>query len=189
MPPKPNPPALDPTTSELIRSKARQVVRCCHLSSSELPDVEQDLTLHVWRRLDRFDPTKTEREAFVRMLVAHATASALRGRRSRSKKAAQPLDWALRVGACDPVDPKAWPGPQQERALALDVEEILATLPHRLRRVARAVSGGSITEAARQLKMSRAAVYRRLEELRAAFVAAGFEEFCTPARTLRRRRG
>jgi DNA-directed RNA polymerase specialized sigma24 family protein len=107
------------------------------------------------------------------MLVGHAAATALRGRRCRARQATRPLEAALPAG--EPVDPRA--GPERATALTLDVEVVLAAVPPDLRRVARAVGTRSVAEAARHLGMPRPTLYRRLRELRAAFEAAGFGEF------------
>lgn len=188
MPPAAATATLDPTTRELIRRKAHQVVRRGGFSPSDLADVEQDLTLHVWDRLGRFDPARAEREVFVRMLVGHAAATALRGRRRRSRPAELPLAAAVAGGDAEPVDPRSWPGPRDARVRVLDVGAVLAALPADLRRVARALSTRSIAAAARHLGISRAALYRRLGHLRAAFLAAGFEGLAAAARRTRRPR-
>jgi hypothetical protein len=198
MPPTPNrsdtASTIDLETNELIRGKARQVAARLKLPSTDLPDLEQDLALHVWARLGRYDPARRDQAVFTRMLVGHAAATVFRGRERRVRRAPESLDALLRAaqspgGPDEPAETRAWPEPQRRHALALDVAAVLAALPRPLRRVAEALKTRSVAAAARRLRMSRAAVYRRLAELRAAFAAAGLDEFCAPARTPRARRG
>jgi DNA-directed RNA polymerase specialized sigma24 family protein len=190
-PPRQPPRALDPATGDLIRAKARQVAHRAGLTRSDLPDLEQDIALHVWQRLGRFDPAKADRGPFLRMLVAHAVATALRGRVRRARRAPAALDAALRAGGGGPAEPadRGASRRAEEAALALDVAAVLASLPPRLRRVAESLQARSVAAAARELGLTRAAVYRRLGELRAAFAAAGLGESCGRARTPRPRPG
>jgi hypothetical protein len=109
------------------------------------------------------------------MLVAHAVSTVLRGRARRARRAPASLEAALRQpgGRSDePLDPGS-SRRQEKVALALDVAAVLAVLPRRLRRVADALKTHSVAAAARHLRLSRAAVYRRLAELRVAFTRAG----------------
>jgi DNA-directed RNA polymerase specialized sigma24 family protein len=188
---KPSAPTpLDDATRELIRGKANQIAHRIGLPRTDLPDLEQDLAIHIWTRLDHFDPQRNpDRAAFARMLVAHAAATVFRDQVRRLRHAPASLDALLQAGLPEPLDPRAWPGPEEVSGAALDVPAVLASLSPKLRRVARVLQTHSVTAAARRLKMSRPAVYRRLAELRAALAATGLEEFCPPARTVRARRG
>jgi hypothetical protein len=155
------------------------VAQLAGLTSTEVPDISQDIVAHVWSRLGRFDPTKTDDPAvFVRMLVAHATATILRGRVRLACRAPASLEAVLRHAGdrpLEPIDPHA-PRRQQQTALALDVEVILGRLPRQLRRVARSLQTRSVSATARHLRMSRTEVYRRLAELREAFAEAGLDK-------------
>ncbi|HYH63973.1 MAG TPA: hypothetical protein VD866_04675 [Urbifossiella sp.] len=169
-PPSP-PPSLDPATRDRIRIKARQVVARCWLRAADRDDVEQDLAAHVWPRLARHDPARADREVFVRMLVARAAATVIRRRWAR--RVTDPLATALMLGEGDAPDPRSWPAREQAAARALDVAAVLAALPPRLRRTARAVAGGTVASAARRLRLTRPAVYAQLAEMRGYFAAAG----------------
>jgi hypothetical protein len=185
----PAPDTIDDATSELIRGKARQLAHRIRLPRTDLADLEQDLALHVWSRLGHYDPERQpDRAAFIRMLVGHAAASVLRGRVRRTRHAPESLDALLRAalaphGPDEPADRRAWPHPERAHVLALDVAAVLATLPRPLRRVAEALRTHSVAAAARRLRISRAAVYRHLAEVREAFVAAGLGEFSPGADT------
>lgn len=170
---------LDDATRETIRIKACQVAQRVGLTRSDRPDLEQDITLHVWRRLGRFDPAKTDDSAvFVRMLVAHAVATVLRGCVRLARRAPASLEAALRHAADRPLEPLDHHSPRREQqtALSLDVKVVLARLPRQLQRVARSLQTRSISATARHLRVSRTEVYRRLAELREAFAQAGLDE-------------
>jgi RNA polymerase sigma-70 factor (ECF subfamily) len=183
--PSPTTPCLDPQTRELIREKARQIVSRSGFSSADVDDIEHDIAIQVLRRLPKFDPAKADGARFVRLLLAHAVSTVLRDRRRQKRRVPVPLDAVVRkVGqrAGEPVDAESGAA-IEELTLTLDVAEVLATLPRKLRRVAETLKTHSVTAAARRLKLSRTAVYRRLAELREAFAAAGLEEFPLGART------
>jgi RNA polymerase sigma factor (sigma-70 family) len=184
-------PVLDEATQEQIRAKARQITRRPGISSADRGDLENDLTLHILARLSRFDPTKAKYARFVRILLAHAVATVLRDRRRRKRRASISLEGLIRkVGdqANELVDPLSLTA-AEEQAEELDVAEVLASLPPRLRRVAKALKTHSVTAAAKRLRMSRTTLYSRLAELRAIFAAAGLEDSCSDRRTVRARRG
>ncbi|HYH67803.1 MAG TPA: hypothetical protein VD866_24110 [Urbifossiella sp.] len=170
-PAAPPPPALDPAVAALVRIKARQVAARCGLPTADRDDAEQDVALHVWPRLGRFDPELADAGAFARMLVARAVATVLRRRRAR--RATDLLATAVRLGEGDVPDPRSWPAREQAAAQALAVAAVVAALPPRLRRTARAVAGGTVASAARRLGLPRRAVYAHLAEMRGHFVAAG----------------
>lgn len=179
---------LDDATRELVRAKARQIVRGPGFVPADADDLEQDIATHVWARLERFDPSRADRAVFVRMLVAHATATALRDQKRRVRKAPPALARAL-LGGNDPAEPVDPGAARREAAtaLALDVAGVLEALPKKHRRVAKALKTHSVTAAARHLGVSRAAVYATLKDLRRAFEDAGLEQFATRRRTPRKR--
>ncbi len=170
-------PLLDATVSESIRLKAHRLVRRAGLPWTDGPDVAQDMTLHVWTRLSRYEPTRASPDAFVRMLVAHAAFTVLRDRlRIRRRAPASLASLAKDPGGqpSEPADPSA--RSLEDVTLAIDVAAVLSRLPLRLRRVAEALKTSPVTVAARRLGLSRAEVYRRLAALRSAFEIAGLGE-------------
>ncbi|HSQ58006.1 MAG TPA: sigma-70 family RNA polymerase sigma factor [Gemmata sp.] len=168
------------STKNTIRHRAKQIVRRLQLPRSDRSDVEQDISVHVWKRLGRFDPTKSDdHAAFVRMLVAHAVSTVLRDRARRCKRAPRSLEEALRRSvqlAAEPLDPRStsW---ETETALAIDIEAVLTGLAPKHRRVAEALKSMTVAAAARHLGLSRSEVYRRLAALRTAFEAVGLVKF------------
>jgi DNA-directed RNA polymerase specialized sigma24 family protein len=170
---------LDDAICESIRLKAMAISHGAGLTRSDVPDLEQDIALHVWQRLNQFDPAKAEAGVFTRMLVAHATATVLRGQRRRLCRAPRSLEAVLRQtgGDTDELTDLDSSKRKEASALALDVAAVLAKLPRQLRRVAKSLRARSITEAAKHLGISRATMYCRLEELRQAFVAADLENY------------
>jgi hypothetical protein len=110
------------------------------------------------------------------MLVGHAAATVFRDQLRRLRHSPVSLDALLRAGMPEPPDPHPGPGPEETHGGALDVPALLAALPPKLRRVAEALKSGSVTVAARRLGLSRQAVYRRLEHIRAVLVGAGLED-------------
>lgn len=171
-------PVFDAAIRSAIHVKARQIVRRARLTPSDLLDLEQDIALHVWQRLGRYDSAKADPGRFTRMLIGHAVATALRDHKRRMDRAPASLNAMLEHPDDRPLEPLD-PGlsrREEDQARAFDVAAVLATLPPTLREVARALQTQSVTATARQLGLSRREIYRRLGALRRAFLQAGLEQ-------------
>jgi RNA polymerase sigma factor (sigma-70 family) len=64
----------------LIRVKARQLVRRPEFTTCEVQDLEQELTLHILSRLDRFDPDRGSLNTYCARIVNTAIAMLIRER-------------------------------------------------------------------------------------------------------------
>lgn len=153
---------IDPVTAALIRRKAAQLAWCAGPGAADRDDIEQDLTIEVLTRLPDFDPERAGRDAFVRMVLAHAAADWLRRWNRRPVPVpVAPTDTVPDPRAVDPADAAA-------------VAEILAGLPEDLRAVTNLMPTETVAAIARALGISRSTAHRRVRELRARFEQAGF---------------
>lgn len=64
----------------LIRVKARQLVRRPEFTACEVEDLEQELSLHILTRLDRFDPSRGSINTYFARVVDTAIAMLIRER-------------------------------------------------------------------------------------------------------------
>ena len=86
--PTTTPEPLDNYALQLIRRKARKLIKKNCFSRSDLEDIEQELTLAVLERWDRYDPAKMQPHSFVTMVVDHKAIDLLRSHGRRKEQAA-----------------------------------------------------------------------------------------------------
>jgi hypothetical protein len=76
---------IDPVAQDIIRRKAHKLMRRGGFSSSDLPDLEQDLSLHLLQRMSAFDPRRGDWTAFVAAVVTAWGANLLRTRHAAKR--------------------------------------------------------------------------------------------------------
>jgi RNA polymerase sigma factor (sigma-70 family) len=126
-------------------------------------DLVQEGLISVWTALDRFDISRASLRTFVERVVSNKIGSVLR--RARTGKRTQPATYRSLV--------------ESQRyfvsiELHLDLVRVLKTLGHQEQNVARLLEDHRPAEIARELRISRPAVYRCMDRIREAFAEAGF---------------
>jgi len=170
--------AIDECATTLIRIKARQLVGRFGFTKSDQEDIEQDLALHVLRKLGCFDPRRGSPNTFVDRIVQRRIISILRRRYAQRAdyRRTVPLDEALRDadhGKCEPVDERA---PHADaRDTAVDLAETIESLDVEARELCRLLMQESVAEAARRLALTRAQVRTRIARIRRQFGDAGLD--------------
>ena len=178
----------------LIRSKARQVVGKAGLTNSDRADIEQELWLDLLKRWPKFRPQRARSSTFIARVVDHKVAMILRARMT-AKRAPAHNGHSLDLCCQDPdgqTVPRAalldgqihsrrtgcYSRSLEDRlALKTDVACVLATLPVGQQQLCRQLMAHSISKIARDGNVSRAAVYRAVEELRTKFAEEGMQDF------------
>jgi DNA-directed RNA polymerase specialized sigma24 family protein len=163
---------LDPHIVAVIGREVKKLIGRYGFTASDVPDIEQELHLKVWRSLKGLDEAILE--AAVCQIVKHAMIDLLR----RQERACR--DWRVELfstnafasDADDPEDdlahildlehelqsgfglPPSW---HKRRGEAADLADALVVLPDDLRELALALYrfGGNLSEAARSLAHSR----------------------------------
>jgi RNA polymerase sigma-70 factor (ECF subfamily) len=128
-------------------------------SISDRDDIEQELRLHLLRRLAKFDPDIAPWNAFVQTLLERhaATLVAQRRRKTRSKPKSR---------RCE--------GSHESRIdIALDTATVLAGLPPKTRRLCERLKRDSVAEVARQMGVPRSTLRSRIQRLRERFQMSG----------------
>ncbi len=185
---------LGAEAQRIIRTKARQLIRTPWFATSEREDVQQELTLHVLRHIEKFDSKKGRLAAFIQQIVESHSAMLLRDRK-RAKRApgfyARSIE-TLREGVTD--DPVSGSGAvseadarrrlglpdadsQESLELRAAIARVIAGLPSDLADVWDRLVRGNVASTARELGISRRQVRNALEEIRRRFAAAGLDEF------------
>ncbi len=179
----------DSAAKEIIRRKAGCLMRRGGFSPSDLPDLEQELWMHLLKKMPTFDSGKAGWAAFVTAVVTAWGANLLRARfaaRRHPRRLHPPLPGTeggqqeggslgerlgekahdVRLGRHHP--------PEQERLeLQLDVREALERLPDDLRHIAERLRQLSIAELARELGMPRTTLCELIARIRRRFQRMG----------------
>lgn len=164
--------AFDPTRftsadAETIHKKARWFARRYCLPQSAVDDLGQELSLHVWLRLSRFDASRgTSRAAYIDVVAKHQAANIAESGRAqkRDRRRDRQDDRYLLLEGPDSRD---------EIDLCLDVREALEMLPADLRGLALRLQSQSVAEIERTTGLTRGQVRHRMGFLRGHFEKLG----------------
>lgn len=164
---------LDEYATTLIRLKARQLIGKYGFTKSDREDIQQELTLDLLMRLDRFDPRKAKPTTFVRLIVDRHVATLLRKRTSRARdyRRTLPVLGELSDEGGNGVDG------QLQRDLAIDLAEALAELPDDERSIADDLCHGSPADSAHERHCDPGALRRSAELIRQHLARCGLDEY------------
>jgi RNA polymerase sigma-70 factor, ECF subfamily len=161
-----------------IRRKARQLIGMAGLRPADREDLEQELTLRLWRGLRDFNPALGNSSAFVATVLERAANSILRLRNSE-KRYCRHVRQLMTTPVFDDEDSEstegaaeiAVAGDSHEAAvdLAHDVAVVLNRLPPSLRTLAEDLKHRGISEIVIHSELARSTIYTRVAKLRAAF--------------------
>ena len=155
------------------------------LFSDEVEDFEQELVLHGWRILPRFEPeTQVPLQCFLNQAIHRQAISLLRGRRSCNRiprgmeasyeELCETLDESYVEDqlARDVTDPSVTP--HEDLMVSLDLRSVFERLPERQQTLVKLLQSNTVSEAAREMGVSRAVVYTLLTDVREALTEAGY---------------
>lgn len=165
----------DACADQLAHRRARRLIGICGLKPHDLPDLRQELLLHVVRRSTRFDPARGTWPAFLTCLLSRKATSMIRHRNAKQRDFRR----TIHAGLTQTLEEQSSDGASQERAtqLRIDVQQLLPRLPAELRRVCEALKLGNVAEAVRSTGMSRSRIQRAVSKLRLRFAAAGLDGY------------
>ena len=185
--------------AKLIKFKAKQLVSTHGFTEGDRDDIEQELLLSLWLRLEGFDPRRGHLNAFTKTIIRTAVANLVErqqaakrggGRRHVSvddevgSEKGKPLrrgdlldqDAALRrLG-------RARRHFTDEADLQMAVEEALEHLSPEAAELAKGLRELTPTELSRASNIARGTLFDRILKLRKSFSEAGVEEFLPRSR-------
>jgi len=192
------PPAIDPGhqltrgyAARMIRFRAAQIVGLVGLPKTDRDDIEQELRLHVLRRLEKFDPAIAQWNTFVGIVIQRHAATLIERHRRRGRvpdptSSPNPISISLDAVREPPAADRTKPhvlaalavhsNHEHQSDLAMDVEQVLTLLPKPCRRMCALLKRHSVAEAARLLGIPRTTLHDRLSRLREVFQAAGIKK-------------
>ncbi len=154
-----------------------------NFTESDRDDLEQDLALDLIERLPDFDPARAKRSTFIMRCVEHRIANLIRDRHRARRDPRR----ACRIGD-DGVEDKrtvsissvtdGHAASERERTdLRIDLAATVAALPTHLQSICSLLPDHSPYAISRRLGMSKRAIYRDVNTIRAAFTSAGLETY------------
>lgn len=161
---------IDPVAQDIIRRKAGKLMRRCGFSRSDLPDLEQGMSLHLLQRMSAFDPRRGDWTAFVAAVVTAWGAKLLRTRYAAKRDYRRNRPLLAASQSCQQGDDL------EQLELQLDVQQALQRLPEDLRPIAERLQHLSIAELARELGVPRTTLYESIKRIRGRFQRMGLEK-------------
>jgi RNA polymerase sigma factor (sigma-70 family) len=182
-----------PYVTILIRSKAAGLSRTSGFQRGERGDLEQELTAHVLRQADRYDPARSSVNTFIDRVVDSAAAMIVRDRRRLKRGAglhAISLDqthiqkdqrqMSLAQVVCEDDLRRRSGGAvhdaQQDAELSADLARAMADLTPQQREVAIRLTRAPEAVVARELGVSRRQMRSVVAAIRERFREAGLSE-------------
>ncbi|MGD9126463.1 MAG: sigma factor [Planctomycetia bacterium] len=188
-------PDITPYAMTFIQHKAKQLVGKCGIREHDREDIEQELYLDLWQRLDKFDGDKATYNTFVQRVVENKISDLLRERCSDKSRLERlhlsfsrvvQLDEAngctITLGNTiynEQANRNRIRTCQEEQDHAIDVRLIISRLPDYLQKSCELLLEGHTTaEVARMMGMKRVCFYEQvIEPLREIFREADLENF------------
>jgi RNA polymerase sigma factor (sigma-70 family) len=176
-------PGINPHIVRCVRHHARRVRTA--LPGMEIEDVEQELMLHVHRRLPRFDAARGSLRTFVDRIARNCAANLLQSLRSERRGSGvevlsleaiawQSSDGEGRCSVERASAPELYVGYAPEDLLNLRIElwRVFDRLPPALRSCFLGLFDNTVTDAARRTGVSRSTLYERIAAIRESLRAA-----------------
>jgi len=177
---------------QLIKHKARLLVGRAGLTASDVPDLVQNMTVDLLKRLSKYDPAKASRHTFIARLVNHHVATILEARMAQARdcRRCSSLNEPVAMSEGKTVErgdtlnresDRRMQGPVHSHEsrvdLARDMEEAIADLPPDLRELCERLMDKAPAEVSREMGISRGALYDRRKILRRHFAKKGLDKY------------
>jgi RNA polymerase sigma factor (sigma-70 family) len=184
----------DSFASQLIRQKARQLVRHPGFSKSDREDIEQELATELIQKYASLDLDRACETTFVARVIESKAVSLVRARQAEKRhfrRNGKSLNERVsdgeggsveRAQTVDATTAKRHTGQasrssEEQAGLKLDVDELLSSLPTDLRQLAELLQQMSEHAASRALGKSRRQVAKDVARLRERFEDAGLRDY------------
>jgi hypothetical protein len=156
------------------------------LPLTDREDLEQDLWLNLWIRLERHDPSRSSISTFSRLLIRNGAASIVEEQRMQRRDVRrcwrslndliETDEGSVELG--DAITFPEWTWREAEALdLRVDLAKIQARLPAEFAQLMGELAVSDLSDIRRRAGYSRATLYRRIQRLRAYLTRAGLHEY------------
>jgi RNA polymerase sigma-70 factor, ECF subfamily len=192
---------IDPTIILSVRAHARRLSRTNALPGMEVEDIEQELMLHVLRRLGYFDPTRASFPTFIDRIVKNRAAALSEAVRTQKRgfRTAIVLFTDLEANSETGTEPPAdrigahqhlWGGcegiSEEAAMLRHDLSRLIGTLPDSLRQCCHWLIEDSFGDVCQRTGLARGSIHSRINTLRRRCRECGLENYFTVSPALLR---
>lgn len=181
---------INPYAVQLVRFKARQLSRHPFFGPDGVEDLEQEMMIHLHRKMPAFDPNRASLNTFIARVVENRAASLAAMASAQSRNAGHPdISWEemRESGHGDEaeasVDPAFHPAMEEPDAMAasIDLRRCIQRLSREQRRLCQMLPFHPSSAISREMGWSRATYFRRVASLRETFRQAGLGNFMAAA--------
>lgn len=158
--------------------KAVGLIGCFGFSETDVDDIEQSLIVGLLERWPKFNPKECSAKEFISWAIGRTVADQIREQQRRHEfepTETEPIEQLFD----DEEQPLPSSGLYEDHVphidRSIDLAQILTSLPPEIQAVGELLMSGNITNAARELGISRRTVRDRMQKLRLALEAAGYE--------------
>jgi DNA-directed RNA polymerase specialized sigma24 family protein len=177
-------PGIDPRIVASVRHHARRARG--RLSGMELEDLEQELMLHVHRRLGSYDSERADLWTYADRILSNFVSNLAKAAVAKSRGGSAAMvsldDTKVQLNsdslAAADFDRSSADLRWCERIhRRQDLERVLHALPQHLQDSCHRLATSSVTEAARRSGLARGSIYSRIATLKRVFAAAGLDAY------------
>ncbi len=177
----------------IIRRKVKQLIGRAGFTSQDREDLEQEMFVRVLQSLPRFNPDRAHRNKFVTTVVERYVANILRNKQAdkRDHRRICSLNVTIEVAEEGPTELAQTIGDRELDArlgrqrrsecelvqLALDLADVMATLPDNWRTLLELRKTQTMADIARELGVPRTTLNEWMRRIRKRFEKAGLNEY------------
>ena len=173
---------------KIIKRQARLLTGMFGFTEHDIPDIQQELFLELYKRKENFDPGKSKESTFIARVVESKVLDLIKQRQAECRDWRQCRDSLNQtvtlpgIGLIEKIETLE-SEQNSDLLLILDVTLILERLPPDLQEFCQILKYYDKNEAMDNTPVSRFTFFRKLQALKDIFLQAGFDEKF-PSKTL-----
>jgi RNA polymerase sigma-70 factor (ECF subfamily) len=166
---------------KIIRRQARMLIGLFGFTEHDVPDIQQELFLELYKRRDSFDPEKGKESTFIARVVESKVLDLIKERQAECRdwrRCRESLNRTVTlpdIGVIEKIETLE-SEQNSDPLLILDVSLVLERLSPDLLEICRILKYYDRNEALEDYPASRSAFFRKLQALRDIFLQAGLDE-------------
>lgn len=184
---------LDQFTRGIIRRKVKQLIGRAGFTRHDCEALEQELILRVLQSLPSFDPAQAHRNVFITTVVERFVANILRDKQApkRDHRRISSLNVMITIADEGPTELAQTIGERELDArlgrkrlgddelaqLAIDMADVIATLPENWRTLLELRKSRSMPQVAKEMGVPRTTLIEWMRHIRLRFERAGLRDY------------